>query len=286
MILDLSGLAAPAAIQPLAYEPVLAELVAAAAAQFQEKGIDYDVGGLETDPVKIVLEGFAAHEVAVRARVNDALKAVIPAFAKGSDLDAIVARTGVGRASGESDVQLLERYLVSLARPSAGSVLGYRARILEAWPARGDVALLGPVVHGRRGDVDIVLAAQNGEPVPAAAINAVQAAVSATDAKPLTDVVAARTATVVPYQIRQRIRVAEGRNSGPIRDAALSAARAFVVDRYQIGVTILRNAIIATAYVPGVVAVSDLTDGGDVVLAVDEVGWCDPASIVIEVEDR
>lgn len=282
-MLDISQLPAPRAVETIGYEPILALLVAEIRAKFAELGIDYDVGNLETDPIKIVAEGFAYHEVLLRARVNDAVKAVLPAFASGSDLDNIVARTGVERASGETDIQLLERYLVSLARPSAGSLLGYRNRILSAWPARGDVAVYGPAIHGRRGDIDVVLAAPAGASVAINILSSVQAAISAADAKPLTDVVSTRTAGLVTYEVRNRITIAEGRETAPVLAAALAAAKAFVNDRYQIGVPIKRNAITATSYVPGVVAVQDLTAGNDVAVAVDQVPWCALSAIVIEV---
>lgn len=283
MAIDISGLPAPRAVETIAYEPLLAKLMTAIRAKLAALDIDYDVGNLETDPVKIVAEGFSYHEVLLRARVNDAVKAVLPAFAKGTDLDNVVARHGVVRASGETDVQLLERFLVSLARPSAGSLLGYRYRVLSAWPARGDVAIHGPETHGRRGDTDVILAAPQGAAVSSSILAKVQAAISASDAKPLTDVVSTRAAGIVTYQIRQRIRVSEGRDAAPVVAAALAAARAFVANRYLVGLPVKRNAIVATSYVPGVVAVDDLTAGNDVSVAVDQVAWCAPSSIDIEV---
>lgn len=281
--LDLTSLAAPQAVETISYDVLLADLVARVVTAFAAKGIDYDVGNLETDPVKIVLEGLSAHEVLVRARVNDAVKAVLAAYAKGGNLDHLVGRTGVLRATGESDAQLLERYLVSLARPSAGALLGYRARVLEAWPGRGDVAILGPATHGRPGDIDIVLAAPEGGAVTPLVIASVQAAASASDAKPLTDVVTVRAATLVPYTVHHRITVAADRNAGPILAAALASASAFVSARYLIGLPILRNAIIASSYVAGVIAVEDLTEGGDIAVAADAIAWCAPGSITLEI---
>ncbi len=53
---DISGLGRPAVIEALDYEAILMALMADANARFAAAGIPYNVGTLETDPVKIVLE--------------------------------------------------------------------------------------------------------------------------------------------------------------------------------------------------------------------------------------
>lgn len=288
---DISALPAPKVLEALDYEAILSrqvgrfkDLWAAVRARHPDADLpQYDVELVETDPALITMEALAWVEAIVRNRINTAVKAILPAYARGTDLEAIASRVGVIRATGETDLPLLERYLLKLARPSAGSLLGYRGRVLEAWPGRGDVEVLGPDKHGRRGDIDIVLAGPEGAIVSQSILAAVQSAVTAQDAKPLTDVVATRAATVVPYAIRQRITVAEDRNAAPILAAAKAAAAAFARDRYAIGLPIKRSAIIATSYVPGVIAVEDLTNGADVNVSVDAVAWCDPAGIVVQV---
>lgn len=288
---DISALPAPKVLELLDYEAILSrqiakfkELWALARARNPDADLpDYDVELLETDPALITMEALAYVETIVRNRINAAVKAILPAYAKGTDLEGIVSRVGVIRAAGETDFQLLERYLFKLARPSAGSQMGYFGRVLEAWPGRGDVAVLGPEDHGRRGDIDIVLAAPNGAAVSTGIIAAVQSAVSARDAKPLTDVVATRSATIVGYAIKQRITVAEDRDAAPVLAAAIASATAFARNRYSIGLPIKRSAIIASSYVPGVVAVEDLTNGSDVAVASDAVAWCAPSGIVVQV---
>lgn len=56
----------------------------------------YDVGGLEFDPIKINIELNALFEGMVRDRVNQAARAITLAFAVGSDLDAIASRYPYG----------------------------------------------------------------------------------------------------------------------------------------------------------------------------------------------
>jgi phage-related baseplate assembly protein len=54
--IDLSQLPAPQLIDTLAYEAILAALMEDVNSRFQAAGVAYDVGGLETDPVRIILE--------------------------------------------------------------------------------------------------------------------------------------------------------------------------------------------------------------------------------------
>jgi phage-related baseplate assembly protein len=65
----------------------------------------YDVGGLEFDPIKINQECSAYFETLVRDRVNQACRAVTLAFAVGGDLDTIASRYpgGMPRLPGELD---------------------------------------------------------------------------------------------------------------------------------------------------------------------------------------
>lgn len=55
-------------------------------------GADYDVEGLEFDPIKINQEANAYFETLLRDRVNQAARAVTLAYASGQDLDAIGSR--------------------------------------------------------------------------------------------------------------------------------------------------------------------------------------------------
>lgn len=65
----------------------------------------YDVGGLEFDPIKINQECSAYFETLVRDRVNQACRDVTLAFAVGGNLDAIASRYpgGMPRLPNESD---------------------------------------------------------------------------------------------------------------------------------------------------------------------------------------
>lgn len=57
---------------------------------------EYDVGDLEFDPIKILMETYVLFEMMLRDRVNQAARAVTLAFAISTDLDAIASRYPVG----------------------------------------------------------------------------------------------------------------------------------------------------------------------------------------------
>ena len=89
---DLSRLPAPDVVEPLDFETVFA----AALAQFQTYFPSFDAT-VESDPVVKLIQLFAYRELLFRQRVNDAARAVMPAYAQGADLDALAATFGIER---------------------------------------------------------------------------------------------------------------------------------------------------------------------------------------------
>lgn len=88
---DLSKLEAPSVVETLDYETIFAANVALA------QTVMPDLVVSESDPVAKLLEVFAYREIVLRGRVNDAAKAVMLAFATGTDLDHLAALFGVTR---------------------------------------------------------------------------------------------------------------------------------------------------------------------------------------------
>ncbi len=103
MTLDLSTLPDPKMIETLNVETIITEMMAEVQARFSLAGVDYDVGGLEVDPVKIVVEAAAARELKIRARFNDGLRANLVPLSTGTDLDHLGAFYGVTRLPDETD---------------------------------------------------------------------------------------------------------------------------------------------------------------------------------------
>ena len=100
---DLSALPPPAVIEQLDYEAILAAHRADLIARHPEAA---EVIALESEPLTKLLESHAYRELLYRARVNDAARRQLLAFASGTDLDHKGAFYGLPRLPGEGD----ERY--------------------------------------------------------------------------------------------------------------------------------------------------------------------------------
>ncbi|WP_378952070.1 baseplate J/gp47 family protein [Mesorhizobium sp. ANAO-SY3R2] len=116
----MADLPKPAIIEELVYEALLDLRVDKTQELFAAKGIDYDVGNLETDPVKIQIEENAYREVLVRRRINDAVLANILAFAIDVALDHLAGFYDVVRMPGEKDDRLRQRVRLAIQGRSTG----------------------------------------------------------------------------------------------------------------------------------------------------------------------
>lgn len=130
---ELAALPKPAVIEDLDFDRIVEELVAVVVEEFRKVGVTYDIGHLEIDPAKIQIEAFAGREDGLRARINDAVRALLVVFARNSDLDHKVSELDVFRMPGEDDERLLQRYrLKSQSMGGGGSIPHYRRVVLEA----------------------------------------------------------------------------------------------------------------------------------------------------------
>jgi phage-related baseplate assembly protein len=261
--IDLSRFPPPEALRDLSYEAIVAERLDELVARYEAQEIVYDVERLETDPGVILQQEDAYRELLDKQGINDAIRAILPAFATGRNLEHIAARANVERAiitpttTGspavyETDAQLLDRYLASFAAPAAGSEDGYIARAAKAWPARYDIRVLGPEWHGVRGRVQVILLAAGGSPVSAGTLQTVRDALNAKDARPLTDDVQVMPALVTPWSLTAHLVIRRGPDPAVVRAQAETSARAYALSRYFVGGEVPANAVSGSLYVPNV----------------------------------
>jgi len=92
-VIDLSSLRKPKVVEELSFEAILADLKA----DFIARHPEYGAGFLESDPAMKLMETVAARALLHRQRENDKARAVMLAFASGSDLDHIAANLSVER---------------------------------------------------------------------------------------------------------------------------------------------------------------------------------------------
>ncbi len=275
-IIDLSRLPAPDAIEALDYETLQAAFITRfEAAWTAARAIDpslpaWDVGALETDPAVIASQAWSYLRLLDRARVNDAVRAVLAPLAKGTDLDSVVARIGVQRltvtaatdttaAVMESDERLLMRYLLAFTRPAAGSAERYLFEAYTAWPQLLHAAVIGRAIHGRRGDTDIVIAGPDGRDATDAEMALVRDAATAASVKPEATSVSVLRATRRLYAVRGRLLLPAGPDAETVRLEAVARVTTAAAERMRIGAEVPSIYLSGRAYGLSVVRV-DLTE--------------------------
>jgi len=92
---DLSRLPAPDIIEDLDFETILAGAVAQMRDEMAKSGLTFETR--DSDPATKLLQVFAYYAQMLRQRINDAARAVMPAYAVKADLDHIAALFGITR---------------------------------------------------------------------------------------------------------------------------------------------------------------------------------------------
>lgn len=296
-IINVTSIPAPEALEALDTEALLEERMADFVARAVDEGVDYDVGTLEVDPIKIVQTTGARREMLLRERVNQGIRAVLPAYAQGADLENIAARANVSRltlipaneAAGvaavmESDASLLIRYLASFSVPSAGSSDAYIYHALTSYPEARDVAVLGPSVHARPGEIEVVLLSEGGVATSNDTVASVLAYLKDGGRAPLTDVISVKPAAIIPYAISLHLTLPRGPDPAAVVAQAAAAVRAVADARYAIGMKVWTNLLAGAAYVANVLRVQQSSPSGDIQPGPDQAAYCTAVNITYEVD--
>ncbi|MFD2643060.1 baseplate assembly protein [Pseudomonas japonica] len=289
-IVDLSALPAPQVLEDLDFE----EIFQADLATFKSHMGESWTAQLESDPVTKLLEVGAYRTLLNRARVNDAAKALLLAYATGSDLDQLAAnvqlRRLLVRAADpnavppveqilEEDDALRERIeLVYEGLTTAGPRNSY---ILHARNASGQVADAtaespSPAV------VDVTVLGVDGRGVASAELLAqVAAYLNDDEVRPVADRLTVRSAEILPYRIDAVLHMT---GNGPETEATLVECRrrlqAWINPRRRLGVEVARSGIDAQLHISGVARV-ELRDWQDIRPSKGQAAWCDGFDVTL-----
>ena len=149
MAYNLSSLPDPQIVEDLSFQTIFNELRADFGARFPEFS-----ALVESDPAIKLLEVAAYRETILRARVNDAFKATLLAFAAGTDLDNLAAFYGLTRIAQETDAELKDRTINRIQGSStAGGAAWYRFQALSANTGVRDARVTSPAP----GEVSVAL---------------------------------------------------------------------------------------------------------------------------------
>jgi phage-related baseplate assembly protein len=285
-LIDFSALPPPDIIETLAYETTLAEMVA------DLKARDPAFTSIvESDPAYKVLEVAAYRELLLRARINDACRAVMIASATGADLDQLAALFGVTRktitpanpdaippveAVMESDADLRARVILAPESLStAGPAGAYRFHALRVADVR-DVSVESP----EPGDVVVSVLSRTGDgTAPAGTLAAVSAILNHEDVRPLTDNVTVQSAEIVPYSIEADIYTYAGPDPDVVMQNASARASAYVAQMHALGNDITLSGLHAALHVPGVQRVELAAPVATIVIQAHQAPYCTGISL-------
>jgi len=276
---DLSRLPAPDIIEALDFETIQADAVA----RMLELMPDFE--NRDSDPVTKLLQVVSYIVQLVRQRVNDAARAVMPAYAVGADLDNIGALFGITRltitpadivlgipAVMESDADFRRRMVLA---PEGYSVAGPEgAYIFHALSADGDV-LDASATSPDPGEVLVSILSRTGSGAASPELIATVATyVSDETRRPLTDFVTVQSAEIVNYAVVATLTTFSGPDGGVVLAAAQASLDAYVESSHRLGRDITRSALFAALHVEGVQNVVLTSPAADIVISRTQAPYC------------
>ncbi|MGE8121525.1 baseplate assembly protein [Pseudomonas fulva] len=286
MTIDLTALPAPAVLEALDFEETYQAELATYRQLMEDDGQEWSAP-LESDPVTKLIELGSYRRLLNRARVNDASKALLLAYAKGTDLDQLAANVNLKRlviqaedlaavppvpAVMEEDDALRERVqLVYEGLTTAGPRNSY---ILHARNASGLVADATAESPSPAAVVVTVLSLDGNGAAPADLLAAVAAQLNDDDVRPVADRVTVQSAQILPYKVEAKVYMV---SNGPENEAILATCRERLQDwinpRRRLGVEVARSGVDAQLHINGVSRV-ELTAWTDIKPTKAQAAWC------------
>jgi phage-related baseplate assembly protein len=276
--IDLSKLPAPDVIETLDFETLLTNYIN----DFVARNPNYATL-LESDPAIILMQVAAYREMLLRARINEAAKANMLAYATKGDLDNLAAFFGVERLEDETDERLRKRTQLALEGFSTAGPVG--AYIFHSLSASNEVKSVS-VKSPNPGEVLVTILSNIGDgTVGQELIDTVLAKLNEDDIRPLTDLVLVQGAEIINYQVEAVITVYSGPSSAVVETEANDALQKFISDRHEIGRVIAISGIYDALHVDGVKKVELISPVADVETTNEQAPYCTNISISVVIDE-
>lgn len=290
-VINLSALAVPDAI----VVPDAADIFTRWLARLRELDPVFDAL-VESDPAFKQGEINAYQLALAFQRVNDAVRAVFLASARGADLDQIGAGFNVSRLVinpgdpdavppvypvYEDDDAFRERIQLSWAQlNTAGARNAYRFHAKSADNDVLDADAYGPETHNRPGEVDVYVLSRtgNGEASPSLT-EKVMSELSADEVRPLTDYVSVKSATIVNYAVTAELDIPDGPDAQTVLEHAISTLTSYTRLAHRINGLVPLSAIYAALQQPGVTRVRLISPVADLEAAAGQAPWCSAINV-------
>lgn len=293
--IDLSRLPPPDVVEVPDYLALVAARKSDIVARFRARAGDELADALEAtlaiegELITKLVESGAYRQTLHYARVNDAARAVMLAFATGTDLDhkggdfetprmVMVPADGDTPAVMEDDARYRRRLQLSPeAFATAGArgayifhALSYSPQIADAWAWTPNAA---------DGRVYVELIGFDGAPVSDEILIGLADHLMSEPVRPLTDVVVVRNAQRVDYALAVTVRLKRGPDPSVVRDEVEARVRAYAATRYRIGREVYADGITAAAMVPGVEWIDPAFN--DIVCSDREIAWLSALTVTV-----
>ncbi|MDN4021503.1 baseplate J/gp47 family protein [Acinetobacter pittii] len=292
--IDLSQLPEPAIVEQIDFETILADGLQDYYERMDSTGVEY-TKLRESDPAYKLAEVFAFREMIVRQRVNDSAKAVLLAYASGTDLEHKAAERNLQRrliseatetsvAIYESDSSLRTRVqLAPEGQTTAGSEGSYIFHGLNADPRVKDIYPYAPLDEDENptGICNIyVLSNESDGTAPEDLLNVVSAALNAKSVRPLTDRPIIYSASILNYSIDAEIFIDEGPDENIVLSSCYKAAQEYTKKSHSFNNGISLSGIYQALHQPGVSRVNLISPVGNIDTSIGQVAFCTGINIV------
>lgn len=301
-IIDLNNLPVPKVVQELSYETLLA--------QRKDKFLSLQENDdmrqhwqarlqLESEPVVKLLEENAYLELLLRTHINESAKAVMLAYATGSDLDQLGALFGIKRliiqegdvnanppipTQYEDDERFRTRIQMSLeGLTTAGSRASYEFHALSTSAKIKDVDVTSPTA----GTVKVAILSTEGQgTADSDLINAVKEQLNADHIRPLTDTVLVESAVILPYEIRATLTLYPTVLESVVMANVNQAITHYANKQHLLGIDITLSGIYSALHQEGVQNVKLTQPVADLIVQPHQAAYCSQIQINVGGRDE
>lgn len=280
--IDLSQLPEPTIVEQIDYETILTDALQDYYDRMDSTGVEY-TKLRESDPAYKLAEVFAYREMLVRQRANDSAKAVLLAYATGSDLDHKAAEKNLTRrliseatetsdAVYETDASLRKRVqLAPEGYTTAGSEGSYLFHGMNADSRVKDIQPFSP----NEGVVSIYVLSTEGDGTASETVlSNVSAALNQKEIRPLTDHVNVYSASIINYSVEAVIETAAGPDANTILSAALAALHDYTNEIHAFEQEVTISGIYHALHQSGVKKVTLIQPSSNIPMSVGQAPYC------------
>ena len=290
--IDLSTLAPPKIIEELSVEQILQEMI-----DYHAELDSEFTAPLPSDPAYKIFEANAYREFLLRQRINEAVKAVLVAYAEGEDLDHLAAGVPLKRKmvnagdptayppvppTFESDDEFRKRVVLApegfSTAGSAGAYTFYAMSVVgvkDAYPVSPDTKPM---------EVFLYILSKKGNGVPDQALLDEVNTVFSGDVRPFTDHLHVEAANVTDYKIEATLHFMPGPSAESVLVEARKNLEAYVAKCHALGMCVARSGIDAALHIAGVHRVEVTHPAADIMNDKHEAAFCTKITLHSEVE--